>query len=150
MRIVGGSSPLIPSSSGPPEERAAVGIVGGLLMARGEHRRLSQAQLYRVDEDMTSLALAAAATRSHEPVRARRMPAESGLMLFAHPIGSHDIDLATAMTGPWSTAVPDLDDELRMSFPVVAVSRSRWRPADLDLDGAPGKIRWTPRTPPER
>jgi hypothetical protein len=85
MRIVGGSSPLIPTISGPPEETAASDIMGGILMARSEQRRLRQAQLYWVDEDMTSLALAAAATPSHEPVRARRMPAEAGLVLFAQP-----------------------------------------------------------------
>lgn len=147
MRIVGGSSPLIPTISGPPEETAASDIMGGILMARSEQRRLRQAQLYWVDEDMTSLALAAAATPSHEPVRARRMPAEAGLMLFAQPIGSHDVDLAAALTSPWTTAVSDLDEELRLAFPVVGVSWSRWSPADLDLDGEPGKIRWTPRTP---
>ncbi|MFI7676350.1 hypothetical protein [Actinophytocola sp. NPDC049390] len=147
MRIIAGSSPLVPTMVGPPKETAAIGIVAGLLVARSEQRRLSDAQLYWVDEDMTSLALAAAATPSAEPVRARRMPAESGLMLFAHPIGGHDIDLATAMSGPWSTAAPDLGHELRMTFPVVAVSWSRWSPTDLDLDGAPGKIRWTPRKP---
>ncbi|ANZ36024.1 hypothetical protein BBK82_08025 [Lentzea guizhouensis] len=147
MRVVGGSSPLIPTISGPPEETAGIDIMGGMLMARSEQRRLRQAQLYWVDEDMTSLALAAAATPSHEPVRARRMPAEAGLMLFAHPIGSHDVDLAAALTSPWTTAAPDLDEELRLTFPVVGVSWSRWSPADLDLDGAPGRIRWTPRTP---
>ncbi|WNV90255.1 hypothetical protein [Umezawaea sp. Da 62-37] len=146
MRLLGGSSPLIPTIAGPPEETAAIGVVGSLLMARSEQRRLRQAQLYWVDEDMTSLALAASATPSREPVRARRMPAESGLMLFAHPIGSHDVDLATALTGPWTTAAPDLD-ELWLTFPVVGVSWSRWSPADLDLDGAPGKIKWSPRTP---
>lgn len=147
MRIVGGSSPLVPTISGPPEETAAIDIMGGILMARCEQRRLRQAQLYWVDEDMISLALAAAATPSHEPIRARRMPAEAGLMLFAHPIGSHDVDLAAALTSPWTTAIPDLDEELRLTFPVVGVSWSRWSPADLDLDGAPGRIRWSPRTP---
>ncbi|MEV0675839.1 hypothetical protein AB0I60_04870 [Actinosynnema sp. NPDC050436] len=148
MRVAGGRSPLIPTISGPPEQTAAIDITGGMLMARCEQRRLRQAQLYWVDEDMTSLALAAAATPSHEPVRARRMPAESGLMLFAHPIGGLDVDLAAALTGPWTTAAPDLDEGLRLTFPVVGVSWSQWSPADLDLDGAPRKIRWTPRTPP--
>jgi hypothetical protein len=147
MRVVGGSSPLIPTISGPPDETAGIDIMGGILMARSEQRRLREAQLYWVDEDMTSLALAAAATPSHEPVQARRMPAEAGLMLFAHPIGSHDVDLAAALTSPWTTAAPDLDEELRLTFPVLGVSWSRWSPADLDLDGAPGRISWTPRTP---
>lgn len=146
-RIADGSSPLLPSMSGPPDETAALGIMAGILTARSEQRRLSQAQLYWVDQDMTSLALAAAATPSHEPVKARRMPAEAGLMLFAHPIGSHDYDLASIMNGPWSTAAPGLDG-LRWTFPVVAVSWSRWAPADLDLDGAPGKIQWTPEHRP--
>jgi hypothetical protein len=149
VRITAGRSPLVPSVTGPPKRGLAVEaveIVGGALMGRCEQRRLSQAELYWVDEDMTSLALAAAATPSREPVRARRMPAESGLMLFAHPVGGHDLDLAAAVTGPWSKAVPGLDTSLRMTYPVVAVSWSRWTPADADLDGSPGLLQWTPRT----
>lgn len=147
MRVIDGSSPLIPTISGPPEHTATTAITGGALMAHSEQRRLRQAQLYWIDQDMTSLALAAAATPSHEPVRARRMPAEAGLMLFAHPIGSHDTALATALTSPWTTPAPDLDKNLRLTFPVVGVSWSRWNPSDLELDRAPVKIRWTPRTP---
>jgi hypothetical protein len=146
-RITGGISPLIPRLSGPPEQKAALGILAQLTLVHSEQRRLNQAQLYWVDQDMTALALAAAASPSHEVVTARRMPAEAGLMIFAAPIGSYDIDLATAMTGPWSTPAPGVDG-LRLSLPAVGVSWSHWSPADLDGQGAPCVIQWTPRTPP--
>lgn len=145
-RITGGIGPLIPKLSGPPEQRAALGGLAQLLLVHSEQRRLNQAQLYWVDQDMTALALAAAATPSQEVVTARRMPAEAGLMIFAAPIGSYDIDLATAMTGPWTTPAPGVDG-LRVSLPAVAASWSYWSPAELDGDGAPGAIRWTLRTP---
>jgi hypothetical protein len=93
-----------------------------------------------MDEDITSLA--AAATPSREPVGALRMPAEPGLMLFAQPIGNIDFSVSIAMTGPWSTAAPGLSDELRVDSPIVAVSWSRWSPADLEFVDAPSTTRW--------
>jgi hypothetical protein len=144
IRIANGDGPLVPSAPGPPMETA---VSSGLILARSEHERLRQASLYWVDEDMTSLTLAAAATPTNELVRARRMPAEAGLMVFAQPIGGHDIELSALLTGAWTTAVPNLDHELQVSFPVVAVSWSHWCPADLQSNDPSDTIRWRPRTP---
>lgn len=145
-RMVGGSFPLIPTAPS-PEEQAAAYELGGTVMARSEQRRLREAQLYWVDEDMTSLALAAAATPPQEPVKASRMPAEAGLMLFAQPIGACDYDVSTAVTAPPYVAVPNLDDDLVLTMPIVAVSWSTWRPAHLELDTQPGKLHWSPWHP---
>ena len=140
MRIKLRGCPLLPIPGTPAGEVTDLDVVCSQVLATCELRRVSQAQLYWADEDMTSLALAAAAVPTREPVRARRMPAETGLMMFAQPIGDVDMTLSTAVTGPWSTAVPGLDDELRMVSMIVAVSWSRWSPADLDIVNMP--IRW--------
>jgi len=146
LRIDFGGGAFFPTMQGPPEKTAAVGITGGMLMARREHRRLGEAQLYWVDGDMTSLALAVADIPSGEPVRARRMPAEAGLMLFAQPIGGYDLDLAASLAnlGHPRALAPGT---MVMPAPVVAVSWSTWTPAHLDLDGSPGVLRWNVRTP---
>lgn len=118
-------------------------------MAALEARRLGEAQLYWVDDDMTSLALAAAACPSGELVKARRMPAESGLMVFAQPIGSYVNNigagvakfhnfLADATTSP-------LGDWARISCPIVAVSWSSWNPRDVRLTDQPSST-WAVRT----
>jgi hypothetical protein len=116
-------------------------------MARLEQRRLGEAQLYWVDEDMTSLALAAAACPSTEPVLTRRMPAECGFMMFASPIGQSDHTIVADMARmgfrvPQTTLGRTVDPA-----PVVAVSWSRWSPRDLQLEDAPDRITWWTRTP---
>ncbi|MEC3974904.1 hypothetical protein [Amycolatopsis sp. H20-H5] len=103
MRVIGGSSPLFPLVSGPPSRTVAAQEEAGRVLALREHRRLGEAELFWVDADMTSLALAAAATPCAESVMARRMPAEAGLMLFAQPIGNVDYPFAETMAGPFFT-----------------------------------------------
>ncbi|MFE2755001.1 hypothetical protein ACFXGA_23660 [Actinosynnema sp. NPDC059335] len=122
-RLVAGKSAVVPRLTGPPEIRRTSAVTGALLMARREAHRLGEAQLYWVDRDMTALALAAADYPSREPVAARRMPAEAGLVVFAEP-------------------VDDQDGEQ-----VLAVSWSRWMPQHLDLDDGSGLITWRLNTP---
>lgn len=72
---------------------------------------------------MTALTLAAADHPPREPVIARRMPAEAGLMVFSESIDGEDGEQ------------------------VVAVSWSHWMPQHLDLDDGPGSIAWSLNTP---
>ncbi|MGM1059408.1 hypothetical protein [Saccharothrix sp. Mg75] len=136
---------VYPDTTGPSEPALRAALAGARLVARQEHRRLSEAALYWVDEDMTSLALAAADTPSREPVRARRMPAEAGLMVFAHPIGGRDLDPAPSMAAlGWPDACEP--GTLLMPTPIVAVSWSQITTADLHLEGMP-TARWNRTTP---
>ncbi|QFZ16942.1 hypothetical protein [Saccharothrix syringae] len=121
-RLAAGKSAVIPRLNGPPEVRRAGAVTGALLMARREARRLGEAQLYWVDRDMTALTLAAADRPSREPVMARRMPAEAGLMVFAESVGGQGGE------------------------PAMAVSWSRWTPQHLDLDDGSGLITWRSNT----
>ncbi|WP_158852364.1 hypothetical protein [Saccharothrix deserti] len=121
-RLDEGKAALTPRLTGPPRIRRASTVTGALLMARREEQRLGEAQLYWVDQDMSTLALAAAATPSREPVMARRMPAESGLMVFCEPIGG------------------------RGGEQVVAVSWSHWTPQDLGLEDGSGLLTWSLNT----
>jgi hypothetical protein len=150
VRFACGISPLIPRILAPSgmtaemkaEVKAALNSMAGSVTAHSERRRLNQAHLYWMDQDVT--ALAAAATPSQEPVRAHRMPAAAGLMVFAHPIGRYDFALAASVNGAWTTAAPGLSGQ--GTYPVVAVSWSRWTPAELEQPRAPGIIRWKRRT----
>ncbi|MGW4112562.1 hypothetical protein ACWEFJ_16940 [Actinosynnema sp. NPDC004786] len=122
-RLNAGKSAITPRLFGPPEIQRASAVIGALLMARCEARRLSEAQLYWVDRDMTALTLAAADHPPREPVIARRLPAEAGLMVFSESI---DVDGGEQ---------------------VVAVSWSHWMPQHLDLDDGSGLIVWSLNTP---
>lgn len=119
-------------------------------MAALEARRLKTAQLYWVDADMTSLALAAAASPSGELVKARRMPAESGLMVFAEPIGSYVNNIGAGVATFQSflggeITSPLADSATLISHPIVAVSWSWWSPLDARLTDQP-KTTWAVRT----
>ncbi|WP_053719478.1 hypothetical protein [Saccharothrix sp. NRRL B-16348] len=145
VRVAYNRTTVFPTVAGPPEMVAGVGVAGSLKVAQRERRRLGEAQLYWVDEDMTSLALAAADTPSREPMLARRMPAEAGLMVFAHPIGGRDLDPAVSLA---NLGYPNACEPgtLVMPTPIVAVSWSYWTPAHLDIDGMPD-VRWNVDTP---
>ncbi|MFE2751128.1 hypothetical protein ACFXGA_03885 [Actinosynnema sp. NPDC059335] len=118
-RLDSGEAALTPRLSGPPHIQRTSAVTGALLIARREAQRLGDARLYWVDHDMTALAVAAAASPPQEPVVARRMPAEAGLIWFAKPIGDR----------------------------VAAVSWSRWGPHDLDIDDGSYTITWSLGTP---
>ncbi|WP_447002444.1 hypothetical protein ACRAKI_22260 [Saccharothrix isguenensis] len=145
VRVDNNRNTVFPEIDGPPMPGTAVGVAAGRRVAEREHRRLGEAALYWVDEDMTSLALAAADTPSREPVRARRMPAEAGLMLFAHPIGGRELDPAVSLA---NLGYPDACEPgtLLMPTPIVAVSWSYFTTAHLDIDGMPS-VRWSRGTP---
>lgn len=145
VRVAHNRNTVFPNVDGPPESVAGVGTAGSLGVAQCERRRQGEAQLYWVDEDMTSLALAAADTPSQEPVVARRMPAEAGLMVFAHPIGGRDLDPALSMANLGYPNACEPGTSV-MPTPIVAVSWSYWTPGHLDIDGMPG-VRWSMDTP---
>ncbi|MFD7656988.1 hypothetical protein ACFV4N_23700 [Actinosynnema sp. NPDC059797] len=144
VRVVQNRNMVFPDIDGPADLVVRTAATGAGLVARLEHQRLSQAQLYWVDEDMTSLALAAD-TASREPVRTRRMPAEAGLMVFAHPIGGRDLDPAVSLA---NLGYPNAcrPGTLLMPTPIVAVSWSPVTTADLHLDDIPA-ARWNRTTP---
>ncbi|MEU5547950.1 hypothetical protein AB0G85_37590 [Streptomyces sioyaensis] len=77
--------PFVEGLNAPPE------TVAGLLLARSERARLEQAQLYYATADMSSLALAAAATPPTEEVTTARLPSPYGFMVFAEPIGGYSM-----------------------------------------------------------
>lgn len=117
-RLVAGKSAVVPRLAGPPEIRRTSAVTGAMLMARSEAHRLGEAQFYWVDRDMTALTLVAANCPSREPVAARRVPAEDGLVVFAEPIDEQGGER------------------------VLAVSWSHWMLQHLDLDDGSGLITW--------
>lgn len=122
----------------PDAEKYSLGAVAAPLMAAAEQKRLSQATLWYASADMTSLALAAAQTPPKEPINDRRLPSESGFMVFEEPIGGYRISLDYA-SGEVSEAGPDF----YVDTPIVAVSWSRWNPHMIDLVDAVGhEIHW--------
>lgn len=145
VRVAHNRNTVFPNVDGPANRVAGVGVAGSLKVAQCERRRLAEAQLYWVDEDMTSLALATADTPIREAVSARRMPAEAGLVVFAHPIGGRDLDpaLSLANLGFPNACKPGT---LLMPTPIVAVSWSYWTSDHLTLDGVPD-ARWSMATP---
>lgn len=145
VRVAHNRNTVYPRVDGSPKWVAGIGVTGSLKVAQCEHRRLGEAQLYWVDEDMTSLALAASDTPSQETVLARRMPAEAGLMVFAHPIGGRDLDPAVSLA---NLGFPNAckPGTLLMPTPIVAVSWSYWTPEHLAIDGVAG-VRWSMATP---
>ncbi|MEU7222326.1 hypothetical protein [Streptomyces chrestomyceticus] len=121
--ILAGQANMVPVIEGLD---AAPETVAGLLLARSERDRLERAQLYYATADMTSLALAAAATPPAEEVTAARLPAPYGFMVFAEPIGGYE------MTGEPGCAP--------VTVPIVAVSWGRWTPQSLTVPEGP--VRW--------
>lgn len=136
---------------GRPELVAA----GARVIDLAERRRLSEAELFWADSEVTALAVACAADPPREPVKAARMPAEAGLMVFADPIHDRTVPVASVMAGPSTAPAPGLDPGLVLDFVVTAVSWSAWRPGQLADDtrtvtrGFPGArgLRWTVRPP---
>jgi hypothetical protein len=103
----------------------SAGAVAAPLLARAEAKLLGDAALYYATNDMTSLALAVASTPPTELVRRSRLPSESGLMVFAEPIGGYT----------------QLLNDVEVTTPIVAVSWSTWTPRDLTVTGQPAR-RW--------
>jgi hypothetical protein len=107
-----------------PSIKASLGAVAAPLLAKAEADRLRGASLYFASADMTSLACAAASTPPTELFSERRLPADSGFMLFAEPIGGYTV--------PANEAVPEYSvarEGLALTAPIVAVSWSRWHAA---------------------
>ncbi|MEU1078178.1 hypothetical protein ABZ404_36935 [Streptomyces sp. NPDC005878] len=117
---------------------ASPGAVASVLLARSEERRLREAQLYYATADMTSLALAAAATPPTEPVKEARLPSPYGFMVFAEPIGGYSQNIAETLANvPFAHDVP----QISVTTPIVAVSWGLWRPDDVSVTGGP-KVQW--------
>ncbi|MFK0297217.1 hypothetical protein ACIQU6_43050 [Streptomyces sp. NPDC090442] len=121
--LVSGHANMVPFIEGLDE---APETVAGLLLARSERERLKQAQLYYATADMTSLALAAAATPPAEEITAARLPSSYGFMVFAEPIGGY--------------AIQNQPGFAPVTVPIVAVSWGRWTPQSLTAPEGP--VRW--------
>jgi hypothetical protein len=117
---------------------ASPGAIASVLLARSEERRLREAHLYYATADMTSLALAAAATPPTEPVKETRLPSPYGFMVFAEPIGGYTQDIADALAG--SPMARD-GAHATVTTPIVAVSWGVWAPDDIDVTDGPA-VRW--------
>lgn len=139
-----GQATILPVFDAGTARGLSPGSLAAPLLAGLEARRLRQASLYYATEDMTALAVAAGTTAPIEPVRTARMPAPSGLMLFAAPIGGYDVHLPDMLgeRGGY-TGVPDLT----VTIPIVAVSWSNWSPRDVTITGGPAPS-WYYQTPP--
>jgi hypothetical protein len=103
---------------------ASRGAVAAPVLAATEVDRLASASLFYASADMTSLAVAAAQTPPTEPFSERRLPADTGFMLFAEPIGGYTIRVNQAVP-EWHSA----PGNLMLTTPIVAVSWSRWNPS---------------------
>lgn len=93
-----------------------------------ERRRLAEAELFYVTEDMTRLALAAAETLPVHNLHPQDVPAESGFVVFAEPIGAYlpePIPGATASTAA-------------IAGGVVTIVAASWGPLTGVLEGDPG------------
>ncbi|KOU78998.1 MULTISPECIES: hypothetical protein [unclassified Streptomyces] len=129
--IRGGRCNIVPSMRKPPIEADAL---AALILNQAERARLEQAELYFATADMTALALAAAATPPRERVSIERLPAESGFIVFAEPIGGYVEDVGLALAGT-PAARPGVDAQV--TTPIVAASWTAWTPEDVDVEGQP-------------
>ncbi|GAA3015372.1 hypothetical protein [Streptomyces fulvorobeus] len=120
-----------------PGMDAAPDAVAAQILIASERHRLADAHLYYATADMTALALAAAASPPREKVSRERPPAESGLIVFAEPIGGYVEDVGAALASTMA-ARPGVD--AKVTTPIVAVSWSQWTPDAVQLDQ--GAIRW--------
>lgn len=127
--IRAGRCNLLPTMRNAP---IAPDTLAAVLLNKAERARLEQAQLYFATADMTALALAAAATPPREQVSIERLPAESGFIVFAEPIGGYVDDVAAALA-PTPAAHPNVD--VRVTTPIVAASWTAWTPDDVQVDG---------------
>ncbi|MFJ1796857.1 hypothetical protein [Kitasatospora griseola] len=128
-----------------PGIHASPGAVGAQILLRQEAQALREAELYYATGDMTSLALAAAASPPKEAFDRRRLPAERGLIMFAEPIGGYTEDVGAALTG---TVAGRAGVAATVTVPIVAASWTTWSPDLFTLsDARPGeRIRWVYRT----
>ncbi|MFD4483239.1 hypothetical protein ACFWPU_45030 [Streptomyces sp. NPDC058471] len=129
--IRAGRCSIVPTMRNAP---IAADTLAAILLNKAERARLEQAELYYATADMTALALAAAATPPRERVSIDRLPAESGFIVFAEPIGGYvdDVGAALADTG---AARPGVD--AKVTTPIVAASWTAWTPEDVNVEGAP-------------
>lgn len=135
--INAGRATLLPQVPG--TQAHTPGAIASQILARLEDRKLAESALYYVTEDMTSLALAAAATPPGEVLNQARLPAPSGLMLFAEPIGGYTQKVADTLQS--SAIRPGPDADLTITTPIVAVSWTVWTPSDLVIsDGPKGDV----------
>ncbi|MGQ4517352.1 hypothetical protein [Streptomyces sp. DW26H14] len=130
-----GRNTIMPTVPGMDASPAAV---GAQLLVAAERRRIADASLYYATEDMTALALAAAQTPPVEKVSLSRPPAESGLLVFAEPIGGYTDDVGQTLS---TTDAARDGVDVQVTTPIVAVSWSTWTPHDVQLDH--GTVRWT-------
>ncbi|WP_166793623.1 hypothetical protein [Frankia sp. B2] len=98
------------------------------ILARQEAGRLADATLFYATADMTLWARTAAATPPTEPVQLQRLPAPTGLMLFATPIGAYLQPTAALLAAHGAQPTPTAPATL--TVPIVAVSWSLWNAAD--------------------
>lgn len=116
---------VVPVTPSVRESRRRSVIASGIV-AKAEKTRLNEARLWGATSDMTSLAVACARTPPIEPISDRRLPSDTGMMLFDEPIGGYTRPLNELMPG-WTLARP----ELTITTPIVAASWSRWQPAGV-------------------
>lgn len=134
-----GRCSIVPTMRNPP---IAADTLAAVLLGKAERSRLEQAELYYVTADMTALALAAAATPPRERVSLDRVPAESGFIVFAEPIGGYVEDVGAALAGTLA-ARPGVD--ARVTTPIVAASWTVWTPEDVRVEDG-GAVTWNHTT----
>jgi hypothetical protein len=91
------------------------------ILLDGEGRRLADAVLYYVTADMTRLAMAAAETLPVHAFHAQDVPAESGFLVLAEPIGAYHPH-----------------DKPTNQVEVVTIVAASWGPVNDVLPGPPG------------
>ena len=126
-----------------PGAGASPGAIGAQVLLGQEEAILREAELYFATADMTSLALAAAVPPK-ERMDSRRLPAESGLIVFAEPIGGYTEDVGAALA---DTPARRAGVSAQVTIPIVAASWTTWSPSLLTMDGAPAGqgLRWLAR-----
>ncbi|MCM2430932.1 hypothetical protein [Streptomyces sp. RKAG337] len=107
-----GRSSLFPYITGAGDPAASAAV----LLCGEESQRLADARLYYVDEDTTAAALAASVAPPLEQITPDRLPSPAGLMVFASPIGSYEVN-SGGLGEPGSPPI---------HTPIVAVSWGPW------------------------
>jgi len=144
LAIHAGHTNLLPTISGASASPASI---GAQILLHQETAVLKEAELYFATADMTSLALAAASTPPVEKADQRRLPAESGLIVFAEPIGGYTEDVGLALK---ETLAHRDGVSAQITIPIVAASWTTWSPSLLTLaDGAPVTWLYGPGAIPE-
>lgn len=93
-----------------------------------ERARLAAAELFYVTEDMTRLSLAAAETLPVHNLHPEDIPAETGFVVFAEPIGAYQPDPLAGTPSDIGAAASD----------VVTIVAASWGPLNGVLEGDPG------------